>query len=176
MGRHRGRPLREQWALWRTHEIRWLQPRSVENPVVFDPLGWASGWWQDRTLEPGFPFWPSRHGQHSRSTAAVQRSSRCLRSIFLSSPVRPSDRSGQGVPAAPGGPSADTTPTLPLGNSPLRLLGARRVILPAQAAPRSSPASRRTASGSDALRPRATSSRVLGLEGTENRLKQKTRD
>ena len=32
--------------------------------------------------------------------------------------------SGQGVPAAPGGPSADTTSTLPLGNSPLRLLGA----------------------------------------------------
>ena len=80
------------------------------------------------------------------------------RSILLSSPVRlqigvRSRRSGNAS-----GHSADTAPTLPLGNSPLRLPRARRVTLRAQAAPRSCSACHRTAAGSDVPGPTATSS------------------
>ena len=101
--------------------------------------------------------------------AAYVRSSYLRRSGLQIGPVKVFRQRRAAPLPTPLRPCLSATP-------PLRLLGARRVSLPAQAAPRSSPASRRTASGSDALRPRATSSRVLGLEGTENRLKQKTRD
>ena len=68
----------------------------------------------------------SRHKQNSRATAAVQHSSHCfqVRSSFFR---RPGFESGPvtAFRQSQRPPFADTTPTLPLGNSPLRLLRPR---------------------------------------------------
>ena len=79
------------------------------------------------------------------------------RSILLSSPVRSSDRVRSRRSGNASGHSDETAPTLPLGNSLLRLPRARRVTLRAQAAPRSAATCRQTASGSDVPRPAGAS-------------------
>ena len=104
-----------------------------------------------RSLQPGFPFWPSWSVYDSRLPAAMQRFSHCCQ-VRYSFRCRSGLRmlADHGVPAKPEGPLATPLPRRPSATRVRWLFRAVDVTLRAQVAPKSAAACRRTTSGSDA--------------------------